>query len=157
MPSLGRDYPGAMASAARVISSAVAGAEGLGLLGYAASIAVVAVTSGIAGPAEVSSPSGVVVEIVTFALLGAGLVVVAVGRWRGHGWATIPFVVAQLLALTVGVPLATGATEGRAAGYLITAVAVLGLVSLFLGGRDPAWEVTDASSPQERDGDHLER
>lgn len=116
----------------------MAGAEALALLGYAVSIAFVALTVGIQGPSEVSSPVGVVVETATFLLFGVGMLLVAVGRWRRQGWATIPFVVAQLLALTVGIPLATGVEETRLLGYLITAVAVVGLASLFLGDRDPA-------------------
>ena len=123
---------------ARTVSSIVAGVEAAALLGYAASIAYVALTVGIQGPSEVSSPAGVVVEIVTFLLFGVGMSFVAIGRWRRQGWATIPFVVAQLLALTVGIPLATGVPESRPLGYLITALAVIGLASLFLGDRDPA-------------------
>lgn len=126
--------------AARRISTVVAGVEAAALLGYGVSIAFVALTAGIQGPAAVSSPAGVVVEVLTFVVFGVGLAMVAVGRWRRQGWATIPFVVAQLLALTVGIPLATGAPESRLLGYLITAAAVIGLVSLFLGDRDPALE-----------------
>lgn len=124
--------------ASRSISTFVAGVEAAALLGYGVSIAYVALTAGIQGPVEVSSPAGVVVEVVTFLAFGAGMALVAVGRWRRQGWATIPFVVAQLLALTVGIPLATGAPDSRLLGYVITAGAVIGLVSLFLGDRDPA-------------------
>lgn len=133
-------------SPAQILTTAIAAAQALALLGYAISIAVVALTTGIEGPSDVSSPTGVVVEIVTFALFGLGMSLVAWGRWRRQGWATVPFAVAQLLALTVGIPLATGVSQGRAAGIAITAGALLGLGGLFLGGRDAAMDLNDDST-----------
>lgn len=135
-------------SPAQVLTTAVAAAQAVALLGYAISIAVVALTTGIEGPSEVSSPTGVAVEIVTFALFGLGMSFVAWGRWRRQGWATVPFAVAQLLALTVGIPLATGVSQGRPAGFVITGGALLGLVGLLMGGRDTAMDLRD--EPSER-------
>lgn len=143
-------YPRRMRTPARTLTAVVAGGQALALVGYAVSIAVVALTTGIQGPSEVSSATGVAVEIVTFAVFGAGLAAIAWGRWRGHGWATVPFALAQVLALTVGIPLLTGADDGRLWGLGITAAAVVGLVALVLGGRDPALDLTDPQKSAER-------
>ena len=116
-----------MPPTARAVTAVIAAAEGLTLLGYAGSITWVAVTSGLQGPVEVSSPAGVTVEVLVFALFGAGVLALAVGRWRGTGWSTVPFVVVQLLALTVGIPLVTGTGGALSAGVVITAAAVIGL------------------------------
>jgi hypothetical protein len=85
---------------------------------------------------EVSSPTGVAVEVVTFALFAVGLAVVAWGRSKGHGWSTVPFVVAQLLALTVSIPMATGVPDGRWIGVALTVAAFGGLIALLFAGRD---------------------
>lgn len=146
----GLAYPWRMQSPARIVTAAVAAVEALALLGYAASIAVVALTTGIQGPSEVSSTTGVAVEIITYAVFGVGLAAIAWGRWRGHGWASVPFALAQVLALTVGIPLLTGADDGRLWGLGITAAAVIGLVGLVVGGRDPALDLTDAEKPANR-------
>ena len=124
----------------------VALAEAIALLGYAISIAVVALTTGIQGPQEVSSPTGVTVEVATFALFGAGMAAIAWGRWRGHGWSTVPFVVTQLLALTVGIPMATGVPDGRLTGLAICAGVLIGLGALILGGRDAAMDLRDQAT-----------
>lgn len=118
------------ATTADRIAAATAAVQALLLLGYAVSIAVVAAARGIEGPAEVSSPAGVVVEIATFALLGAGVAVVAYGRWRGRSWSSVPFVVVQLLALTAGVPMLLGSGAGVPAGALVCTAALVGLVAL---------------------------
>lgn len=139
-----------MTSPGRLITAVVAGVQAVALLGYAVSIATVAATTGIQGPTEVSSPTGVAVEIVTFAVFGVGMAAIAWGRWRGHGWATVPFALAQVLALTVGIPLATGVEDGRLWGYGITLSAVVGLAALVFGGRDPA---LDLKQPESRNAE----
>lgn len=128
-----------MPSTARAVTATIAGLEGLFLIGYAVSIAWVAVSSGITGPVEVSSPAGVTVEIIVFALFGVGVTVLAVGRWRGSGWSVVPFVVVQLLALTVGIPLATGSGGAVPAGIAVSALALIGLGALVAdrAGADP--------------------
>lgn len=125
-----------MMSPARLLTAIVAAAESAALAAYAISIAAVALTAGLQGPVEVSSPTGVAVEVITFALFAVGLAVVAWGRWKGHGWSTVPFVVAQLLALTVGIPMATGVPDGRWIGVAITVAALGGLVALLIAGRE---------------------
>lgn len=123
-----------MAERPPLLTTTVAALEGLALAGYGVSIAVVALTSGLAGPVDVSSPSGVAVEIAVYLIFGAALGWIALGRLRGRDWATVPFLLAQLLALTVGIPMLTGA--GVLAGAAITAAALAGLVGMWLEGRD---------------------
>ena len=122
-----------MSSAPRLVTAAVAGLEALLLVGYAISITVVVATTGLQGPQEVSSASGVTVEIAVFVLFGLGCAAVAVGRWRGSGWSAVPFVVIQLLALTVSIPLATGAGGGVPFGILVTVAALIGLAAIVWG------------------------
>ncbi len=118
------------ATTAERTTAVCAGIPAALLLGYSISIAAVALTQGIEGPQEVSSPTGVAVEVVTFALLGVGVAVVAIGRWSGRSWSSVPFVVIQLLALTVGVPMMTGAGAGVPVGAVVSATALAGLAAL---------------------------
>lgn len=144
-----------MMSPARLLTAIVAAVEAAALAAYAISIAAVALTAGLQGPVEVSSPTGVAVEVVTFALFAVGLAVVAWGRWKGHGWSTVPFVVAQLLALTVSIPMATGVPDGRWIGVALTVAALGGLVALLFAGRegdDPAESEAGANPVAEVNG-----
>jgi hypothetical protein len=115
-----------------VIGAGVAAIEGVALLAYAAYIAVQVARLGITGPAEVSSPVAVGLEITIFGLLGAAMVVAARGLWRARRWARSLLVVGQFLALVVGVPLATaeGGVE-RGAGIALVVLAVAGIVAAF--------------------------
>jgi hypothetical protein len=111
-------------------TAVVAGVESLLLLGYAVSIAFVAATQGIEGPQDVSSPAGVAVEVAVFAAFAAGVAAIAWGRRSGQSWSGAPFVVVQVLALTVSVPLAFGSGAGVPAGVLTTIGALVGLAAL---------------------------
>jgi hypothetical protein len=115
-----------------VIGAGVAAIEGVALLAYAAYIAVQVARLGITGPAAVSSPVAVALEITIFGLLGAAMVVAARGLWRARRWARSLLVVGQFLALVVGVPLATaeGGVE-RGAGIALVVLAVAGIVAAF--------------------------
>lgn len=133
-------YPDAVASVftalsarSSAISAVSAAIQGTLLVGYAVSIGILALTRGVEGPAEVASSTGVAVEVVTFALLGGGALVVAYGRWGDRSWSNVPFVVLQLLALTVGVPMALGAGSGVPAGALVSIAALVGLGTLMAG------------------------
>lgn len=120
-------------TASLVIGAVIAGIEGVALLGYAAYIAVQVVRLGITGPAEVSSPVAVTLEITIFGLLGAAMVLAARGLWRARRWARSMLVVGQFLGLVVGVPLATaeGGIE-RGAGIALVGLAVGGIIVAFL-------------------------
>jgi len=126
------------------ITAITAAIQAAFLLGYAITIAVLAVTRGAEGPEAVASSTGVVAEIITFALLGAGIVVVAIGRWRGASWSSVPFVVIQGLALAAALPVLFGssATEPRLAALVACLSAVVGLLALIAGRSAP-----DTSSP----------
>ena len=110
----------------------MAAIEGIALLGYAVYIAVQVARLGITGPAEVSSPIAVTLEITIFAALGAGLALAARGLWRARRWARSMLLVGQFLALVVGVPLigAQGGVE-RGAGIALVVLAVAGISAAF--------------------------
>ncbi|MEY3734431.1 MAG: hypothetical protein RL347_1790 [Actinomycetota bacterium] len=126
-------------AASLVVGAVVAGVEGIALLAYAGYIAVQVARLGITGPAEVSSPIAVTLEITIFGLLGAGLALAARGLWRARRWARSMLLVGQFLALVVGVPLA-GAEGGveRGAGIALVVLAIAGIVAAF-------WPTTTAA------------
>ena len=74
-------------------------AEALVLLGFAVFYGV----GRLGGQARVS-PGGALFTLVLLALVGAWLGTVAVFLWRGRRWTRAAALVAQLLALAVGVP-----------------------------------------------------
>lgn len=115
-----------------VVGAAVAAVEGIALLAYSGYIAVQVARLGITGPAEVSNPVAVTLEITIFGLFGAALVLAAWGLWRARRWARSLLVVGQFIALVVGVPLATaeGGAE-RFAGIGLVGLAIVGLVAAF--------------------------
>jgi hypothetical protein len=125
--------------ASLVVGAVVAAIEGTALVGYALYIVIQVARLGITGPAEVSSPIAVTLEIVIFALLGAGLVLAARGLWRARRWARSMLLVGQFLALVVGVPLA-GAEGGveRGAGIALIVLAIAGIAAAF-------WPTTTAA------------
>lgn len=110
----------------------IAAVEGLALAGYAVFDLIGALVVGTTGPAEVSNASAMILQIAIFAIFGAGMLIVARGWLTMAGWVRGPFVLAQLIALVVGVPL-IGAAEvtQRGVGLAITAMAVVGLVLVF--------------------------
>lgn len=121
-----------MATRVFVILAAIAGVEGLALLGYGLFEIVEAARFGATGPAAVSSPAAITLQIVIFLLFGAALVLVARGWLRRSRWVRGPFLLAQFIALVVGVPLvqATGSVE-RVVGVLMVLFAVAGIVLTF--------------------------
>ena len=110
-----------------VALSAIAGLEALALVGYAIYDLISVIRFGIHGPSEVSNTPAVTLQILIFALFGAALAWVCRGWWLRRRWARAPFLLGQLLALVVGVPLAQA--EGRVeavAGVVIVLIAVAG-------------------------------
>lgn len=112
--------------------AAISGIEGVALVGYAAFELIEAFRLGATGPADVSNVPAIILQIVLFALFGVGLLVVAPGWWGARRWARAPFLLAQLIALVVGVPLAqsSGGVE-RIVGAGIAVAALLGIVLVF--------------------------
>ena len=121
-----------MASRVFGILAVIAGIEGLALLGYGAFEIVEAIRFGASGPAAVSSPAAIMLQIVIFLLFGAGLVLVTRGWLRRSRWVRGPFLLTQFIALVIGVPLvqAAGSVE-RVVGILIVLLAVTGIVLTF--------------------------
>ncbi len=101
-------------------------------MGYGIFDAVEAVRVGATGPADVSNGPAIALQIVIFLIFGAGLLWVARGWWGSRRWARAPFLLTQLIALVVGVPLAQaqGGTE-RVAGIVISLLALVGIALVF--------------------------
>ena len=116
-----------------MVLAAIAALQGIGLIGYAVFDVVQGITVGITGPREVSNLPALILQIAIFAGLGVGMLAIALGWWRVRYAARAPFIVAQLLALVVGVPLfnAPDAWTRQLAVVLIV-VAVLGIVVALL-------------------------
>jgi hypothetical protein len=110
----------------------IAGIEGAALLGYAVFDAVAAVRVGASGPQDVSNGPAIVLQILLFAFFGAAMIWIARGWWSVRRWARAPFLLAQLIVLVVGVPLAQseGSIE-RYVGVVASLLAVLGIVLCF--------------------------
>ncbi|MCB0917344.1 MAG: hypothetical protein KDC39_02110 [Actinobacteria bacterium] len=114
-----------------VLTTAVAALQGFALISYAIAIVIVALIAGLDSHEEVSTPTGLVVQVVAFILLGAGLLGLALGRWQCRPWSATPFAMAQILGLAVGVPLLLAPDgTGSVVGLLVSLSAVAGLVGL---------------------------
>lgn len=133
-----------MPGKAFVALALIAGAEGAVLVGYAIFDLVSVIRFGVRGPAEVSNAPAVTLQILIFVLFGGGLAWVARGWWRQRRWARAPFLLGQLLALVVGVPLArAGGDVEQAAGIAIVVAAVAGGI---LALSKPVSRVLDGSA-----------
>lgn len=114
-----------------LLTTAVGALQGLALVGYGTAIAIVAAFAGLGPNEEVSSPTGVAVQVVSLLLLGAGMAGLAWGRWQQRSWSATPFAMAQILGLAVGVPLLMAPDPtGMVIGSLVSLSAVAGLVGL---------------------------
>lgn len=127
-----------------VLAAVVALVEGVFLIGYALYITVQVARLGITGPEAVSNPVSVIMEIVIFAGIGAGLLVSAWGLWQLRRWGRAPVILGQLLALIVAVPLAfaLGSVE-RSIAIVTIIAAVIALICLFLPTTTRALEQAD--------------
>lgn len=115
-----------------IVLAALALIEGLMLLAYSVFDLVEVLRLGVTGPAEVSNLPAVVLQILLFAGFGLSMTWIARGWWMARHWARSPFILAQLIALVVCVPLtqADGGGE-RVIGIVISMGAVLGIVLAF--------------------------
>jgi len=114
------------------VLAAIALIEGIALVGYALFDIYGAITIGTTGPEEVSNPPALLLQILMFALFGAGLIAVSYAWMRRLRWARAPFLVAQFIAIIVGWPLAQseGGVE-RTAGIVLAALAIVGIIIAF--------------------------
>ncbi len=114
-----------------IVLAALAALEGIALLAYAIVVSVNALTGGSYG-AVGNSTSAIVIEIVIFVLLGAGLIKIALG-WLGMSrWARGPFIMAQLVALLAGASfIFSGASEQVLPGIILAVPSILGLILAF--------------------------
>lgn len=110
----------------------IAAIEGAVMIGYAVFDAVSAIAVGASGPQEVSNGPAIVLQIVLFIVFGAAMLWVARGWWTVRSWARSPFLLAQLMVLLVGVPLAqSGGSVERYTGIGACLLALLGIVLCF--------------------------
>ena len=116
-----------------VVLAIIAALQGVGLLAYAVYDIVQGLRLGLTGPEEVSNLPGLILQIVIFAVLGVASIAIAVGWWRAKYAARAPFIVAQLLALVVGFPLAQGSGSLQfAVGVALVVVAIIGITVALL-------------------------
>jgi len=108
---------------------AVAAVEGVALIANGIAVAVLVLRDGINAPDAVASPVGILLEVLLYLGFGLAMLWIARGLVLGRRGVLTPFVLAQLLALTVSVPLATGGGTASAVGWAITLGCVAGLVS----------------------------
>lgn len=94
----------------------IAGLEGVALLVYAGIDIVAVLRDGLSGPAPVSNPAAIIMQVLIFVALGIGMGALARGWWRQQRWVRGPFILGQLLGLVVGVPLAQSAGWAQLAG-----------------------------------------
>ena len=99
---------------------------------YAVLIVVGVARFGVSGPSEVANASGVTLEVVIFLFFGLGMLMVAGGWFSAKRWSRAPFLLAQLMALVISVPL-IGATDAlqKGAAILVTLAAVVGIFLAF--------------------------
>jgi len=113
------------------IAAPLVAAEGVALVLYGVYILVQSLRLGITGPAEVSNLPAVGLEIVIFSGFGVVLLFTARGLWNTHRVARAPAVLAQIIAVVVGGPLALS-TEltSRVSGAITVVVAVAAVIAL---------------------------
>jgi len=130
-----------------VVLALIAGVQGAALIAYALFDIVEALRVGTTGPEEVSNPMALLLLIALTAAFGAGMVVVAVGWWRGRRWARSPFIMAQIIVALLGYELAqaVGSVE-RTVGIVAMVMAGLGLVLSFAPATGRA--IGDTADPQ---------
>jgi hypothetical protein len=115
------------------VLTAIAGVQGVALIGYAVYDIVQGLRLGLTGPEEVSNLPGLILQIVIFAVLGGAGIAIAIGWWRAKYAARAPFIVAQLLALVVGFPLAQAAGSlPSGVGVALVVVAIIGIAVALL-------------------------
>jgi uncharacterized membrane protein len=114
-----------------VALAGIALVEGIALLGYAVFDLVEASTVGVTGPAAVSNVPGIALQIILFLIFGGSLVWIGRGWWSTRRWARAPFLLAQLIALVIGVPLAQAEGPERLVGIVLALMALIGIVLVF--------------------------
>ncbi len=113
----------------RPVAVGIAAAQGLALIANGLAVAWVVIRDGISGPSAVATPGGVAVEVLLYVVFGSALLWVARGLAKGSPFVLTPFVLAQVLGLTVSVPLAGGGGAAGIIGWLVTLSCLLGIVA----------------------------
>ena len=114
--------------ATRVLA-ALAAVEAGGLVTYAVYDTVQAIRIGTVGPSAVSNAPALFLQMLIVGGLGFGLLLIARGWLRSRLWVRSPFLLAQILALVLGIPLAQYPDGGvKVAGVALVAIAAAGVI-----------------------------
>jgi hypothetical protein len=113
----------------RTAAAVIAAVQGLALIANALAVTYFVVRDGITAPSTVASPAGVALEIVLFLLFGAALLFIAHGLRTGRAAVLTPFLLAQILGLTVGIPLVRAPDGVGAVGLLVTGACAAGIAA----------------------------
>ena len=114
------------------VAAPLVAAEGVALFTYGLYLLVSVIRFGITGPAEVSNVPAVVLEIAIFIGFGVALAITARGLWQARRPARAPAVLAQVIAVVVGGPLAFSTdSASRVIGIVVVVVAVTAAVASF--------------------------
>lgn len=106
--------------------------QGVFYVVYAILVVIGVARFGVIGPNEVASTPGVILEVVIFLFFGLSMLLVALGWFTSKRWARAPFLLAQLLALVVSVPLISAAELlPQTVAAIVTLAAVGGIVIAF--------------------------
>lgn len=117
------------------ISAPLVALEGLTLTGYGLYLIVQVIRFGITGPAEVSNVPAVVLEILIFSGFGIALLFTARGLWQARRPARAPAVLAQIIAVVVGGPLAASSdAASRVLGIVLVVIAVTTVIAVLSKG-----------------------
>lgn len=112
--------------------TAIAAAEGIALVIYGIYDLIQSLRLGATGPADVSNLPALILQIVIYLILGAGMLLIADAWRRGRFWQRGAFMLGQIFAVVIGYEF-IGPEGGIAwvTGILLMLLGVAGLVLVF--------------------------
>ncbi len=117
------------------VSAPLVAVEALALITNAVIVVIEVIRFGLTGPAEVSNVPAFVLEVLIFLGFGVALLFTARGLWQAKRPARAPAVLAQIIALVVGGPLAFSTDPtSRILGIGLVVVAGVTIVALLSRG-----------------------
>ena len=110
-----------------VVLAAIALVQAVGLVVFGLYDALLTPLEGASG--AVGGLAGRALQVIIFVAFGVGMAIVARGWQRVRRWARAPFIVAQVIGVAVGIPMAqTGGTVARIVGVALVIVGLAGIV-----------------------------
>ena len=117
------------------VSAPLVAVEAIALVANAVIVIVEVARFGLTGPTEVSNVPAFVLEVLIFLGFGVALLFTARGLWQARRPARAPAVLAQIIALVVGGPLAFSTDPtSRILGTVLVVVAGVTIVALLSRG-----------------------